>query len=300
MAKAPSPLARGIVRLYPRAWRERYAAEMLAVLPRHHVTLWTYADLLLGALDAHLHRDLLPERMLTMTQRLRTSEITIFVAFVLFCLPWLALQRVRDPLPQWERAVNAHPAILWTFNALNLAGVVALIAVLVGGVPILASAVKQSYLTQRWWRLALLLAPFVLLAVLVVYGLLARDGMSQRVTPGNPNADLTPLAVVLQALLLVLGLAWVSGSVIAVALLVGHSAVSPRAMRFALWPAAVAVAGLALGWLATLALSLLLASAWSATAADIVNGGVLLAVMALAVALGVNALRQGQRAVRTA
>lgn len=41
-----------LLRLYPRAWRERYEAEMLAVLEEHDVTLATHVDLLRGAVDA--------------------------------------------------------------------------------------------------------------------------------------------------------------------------------------------------------------------------------------------------------
>jgi hypothetical protein len=41
-----------LLRLYPRAWRERYGVEMLAVLEQHDVTLATRLDLLRGAWDA--------------------------------------------------------------------------------------------------------------------------------------------------------------------------------------------------------------------------------------------------------
>lgn len=41
-----------LLRLYPRAWRERYEAEMLALLEDHDVTLATRLDLLRGAFEA--------------------------------------------------------------------------------------------------------------------------------------------------------------------------------------------------------------------------------------------------------
>jgi hypothetical protein len=41
-----------LLRLYPRAWRERYGAEMQALLDQHDVTLVTRLDLLRGAWDA--------------------------------------------------------------------------------------------------------------------------------------------------------------------------------------------------------------------------------------------------------
>jgi hypothetical protein len=44
-----------LLRLYPRAWRQRYEIEMLAVLEARPLTLRARVDLLRGALDAHLH-----------------------------------------------------------------------------------------------------------------------------------------------------------------------------------------------------------------------------------------------------
>jgi hypothetical protein len=43
------------LRLYPRAWRERYESEMLAVLEGRPIDLRTRVDLVRGALDAHVH-----------------------------------------------------------------------------------------------------------------------------------------------------------------------------------------------------------------------------------------------------
>ena len=64
-----------LLRLYPRSWRDRYDDEVVAVLAEHHVTYWTALDLVLGALDAHLHGDLLPRRLTSMAHRIRSSEI---------------------------------------------------------------------------------------------------------------------------------------------------------------------------------------------------------------------------------
>lgn len=43
-----------LLRLYPKAWRQRYGAEMRALLDQHEVTIVTRLDLLRGALDAWL------------------------------------------------------------------------------------------------------------------------------------------------------------------------------------------------------------------------------------------------------
>ncbi len=47
-------LAIWLVTLYPRAWRRRYEAEMLALLEQHRVTLLTVLDLLFGMIRARL------------------------------------------------------------------------------------------------------------------------------------------------------------------------------------------------------------------------------------------------------
>ncbi len=135
---------RQLLSLYPRAWRDRYGDEVAAVLAEHRVTQWTALDVLLGALDAHLHGDLLPRRLTSMAHRIRSSEITIFCAFVLFCIAWLPLGLVRDPLPVWEAAAAAHPALLVALTLLGLAGLVATLAVLAGGLLLVVSALAQS------------------------------------------------------------------------------------------------------------------------------------------------------------
>lgn len=44
-----------LLRLYPRAWRERYGDELVALLEEHPATLVDLFDLIRGALDARLH-----------------------------------------------------------------------------------------------------------------------------------------------------------------------------------------------------------------------------------------------------
>jgi hypothetical protein len=46
------------LRLYPAAWRERYDAEFLRVLQERPVRLSSSFDVILGAIDAHLHPEL--------------------------------------------------------------------------------------------------------------------------------------------------------------------------------------------------------------------------------------------------
>ena len=55
MTRHGRPAGAGVLRLYPRAWRERYEAEVLAVLEQAHLGRRAQLDLVRGALDARLH-----------------------------------------------------------------------------------------------------------------------------------------------------------------------------------------------------------------------------------------------------
>ena len=55
MTRNGPPAGAGVLRLYPRAWRDRYEAEVLAVLEQAHLGRRAWLDLVRGALDARLH-----------------------------------------------------------------------------------------------------------------------------------------------------------------------------------------------------------------------------------------------------
>ena len=289
--------ARRLLQLYPRAWRDRYGDEVAAVLAEHHVTSWTVFDLLLGALDAHLHRDLLPGRLLSMAHRLRSSEIAIFCAFVLFCVAWLPLRLVRDPLPIWRAATAAHPELLAALTLLDLGGSVATLAVLVGGVPLLFTALTQAAKARQWRLLCLFAVPVLAGALLLVYALLAVPA-SVAHQPGGPGAPLTPLAVVLQFGFVVLLLGAVGGSAAAIAAALAHTELGAGVLRCVLLPARVVTGALVLGLAGAVALTILIfvdapqLSSWPP-----LHVGDLLLMLAAVVLAGA-ALRQGIRATR--
>jgi hypothetical protein len=293
--------ARGALRLYPRAWRERYAAEVAALLPQHDVTPRTVLDLLRGAADAHLHGDLL-EGGNSMPRRVRASEIAIFCAVALFGLAWLPVLRVADPAPAWRAAVGAHPALGAAYLAVRLAGLAAALAVLAGGAPILLASLAGALRARRRDLLLLWATPLCAAAALAGYALPASAAWAATRTPG-PDAPLTPLALVLQLGFVLLCLLAGGASVAAVALAVARSDLSARLLRLALAPAAVATAALGAGFAATLALGGLLA-AWApdTLAAGTLWPVLLLIVLLMAGACGLAAvaLRRGLAAARGA
>jgi hypothetical protein len=229
-----------------------------------------------------------------MTHRIRSSEITIFCAFVLFCIAWLPLSLVRDPIPVWEAAAAVHPELLIALILLGLAALVALLAILVGGLPLLVSALTQSIAARRWRVLALFAVPLLAAAALVAVKL--DDIQWSSVSQSGVLLMRQPIA--LQVSLIFLPLVAIGGSAVAIATAIGRSELSVDKFRFALLPASVATVALALGLLGAIALTALLfaeapqVSAWLPLQA----GGLLL--MLAAVVLAAFALRHGIHAAR--
>jgi hypothetical protein len=83
-----------ILRLYPGAWRERYREEMESILDERSPGPFEMVDLLLGALDAHLHLRGLgnrTEHRKGTTMSLRIAGYASIVGGALWGLSWLAL-----------------------------------------------------------------------------------------------------------------------------------------------------------------------------------------------------------------
>jgi hypothetical protein len=263
---------------------------MKQVLKLHPVTIWTALDVLLVAFDAHLNGGLLPSKVVTMGHRIRTSEIMIFCAFVLFGVAWLSIGLVRDPLAPWEKIVRLHPDILTVFSIEQIAGGIAFLAMLAGGLPILLATLRHAIRTRRWNLLLLLCVPVVAVATLLVYGMLTVSASTARQST-LPGAPLTPLAVLLQLGLLLLFVAALVVSVAAIAQAVSQSDLSEELLRLVLWPATILTAAILVGLLAAAILT-----AEGFTEAPELAPGNLLAMtvlMAVAAFLAVFALRRG-------
>src|SRR5690349_9565025 len=96
---------------------------------------------------------------------LRRTMITIFCAFVLFGLAWLSFSRLNDPLSWWNPIVRNHPEVGTTFRIIMFTGEFAFLMILVGGLPIIASAIKQAFAARQ--RDVLLLFGLAALMILI-------------------------------------------------------------------------------------------------------------------------------------
>lgn len=155
---------RWLLRLYPRVWRERYEEEMLAVLEEHKVTPATLVDLLMGALDANLNENDFTQGVASVANRLRSGIVMVFCAFMSFGVGWGMLQRVTDPMTQFQAVNKSHPEFGVLFDAVFIAGCLSFLAFLAGGLPVFFISVKraiknrqQDVLVPVWISVACLL-----------------------------------------------------------------------------------------------------------------------------------------------
>lgn len=287
-----------LLRLYPQEWRIRYGEELAALLETCPFTPFVLLDVLLGALDAHLHPDILPERVLCMTKRIRSAEIAVFSGFMVFGVAFLVLVRLRDPLATWNPAVTAHPELGWLYWIAQGAGYAGLLALLAGGVPLLLVALKRAYQTRQHEVLRPLAVAAGTTAAYVVFTAVTFAVVSSR--PGMGLRPLRPLDVWLS-------LAWLLFSVVGlvvgtacVSLAVARGEVGASLIRLALIPAAIMTFCIAVSLGATGTLAALIASEAPGLMDSQDSGGVILACvlgfMAVALVIALAGLVRGLRA----
>jgi hypothetical protein len=180
----------------------------------------------------------------------RRSMIVVFLAFVLFGLPWLGFMRMDDPLSVWNPAVRLHPEINIVYRVLQYSGEIAFLMLLALGLPILFSAIRYAFATRRRDVLTLLgIAAGLTLGFIVLSALILSGAWSWW-----KNID--PVGLIYVPLFLVVLLVVAASLALAVA----RSEPAELVLRFALVPATVVTVAMGVGLLATLVLAWLLSS----------------------------------------
>ncbi len=156
--------------LYPRAWRDRYAAEFDVLLEQCLHSPLDVVDVFLGALDAHLqllNGENLSWRMMNMLNKLRTTLLMVFAAFIGFIVAGFSLVGLADDSPMIPlMKTNLALAAAWT--TIQIGAVVALLAVVIGGLPLALTVVRRAMAGDRR-KLGLLLVPVFSFLVLALY-----------------------------------------------------------------------------------------------------------------------------------
>jgi hypothetical protein len=252
-------LAFRMLRLYPPAWRARYGEELAALLEMSVCSPFVLLDVLRGAFDAHLHPELVAEKgPYHMPTRLRASEIAVFAAFILFVVAGIGFQKSGEDIMKVD-ASNA--AINIPYLLVEGGAVVALLAVLAGGLPIAFAALRDALAHRRRGILALFCVPIVSFAALVVYSFVAlqvrpvSDGLQLASQVGQDTGHHLFIGLIALFLLGAVASTW------AVAAAIRRAEVSAGLFRFALLPAAVATLAMALMLAAVVAWGLALRAA---------------------------------------
>ncbi len=231
---------RPLLRLYPVYWRDRYGDEFAAVLEVCPLRLATLTDVLIGALDAHINPQDTTGRIVQMINRPRRSATVVFWAYIAFVLAGLNFfKSTEDDI---GRLMHGHTDIVIAYFIIQAGAGLALLSVLVGGVPLAVAALWRAWKQKRTDVPLLLAVPAVALAVWAAWTAtiaLVMMPANPHPTPGDAHTKLVFLSwgglFVLAAL----------ASTAAVSIAMSRSQLNPRMFHFALWPAMAATACMA-------------------------------------------------------
>ena len=181
--------------LFPRAWRDRYAAEFELLLEQCLHSPLDIVDVFLGAVDAHLqllNGEIVSWRMMNMVNKLRTTLLMVFAAFIGFIVAGFSLVGVADDSPMIP-LMKTNPVLTAAWTIIQVGSAVALLAVVIGGLPLALTVLRRALAGDQRGR-GLLLVPVLSFLALVLYlgfvflvgsGRLQIPGVVKVVQPGN-------------------------------------------------------------------------------------------------------------------
>ncbi len=182
-----------LIRLYPRAWRERYAEEFEILLQECLHSPLDVLDVLLAALDAHLEYPFEKDwRYLNMVNKLRTAILAVFAGYIGFVIGGLSFYGLVDDSPA-ATLMKSNTALAAAWTTVEIGAVTGLLALVFGGLPLAWTAILRAYTSSRK-DLRLLLVPVFAFLALLIYGVfmasiaqgwLHLPGVVRSVTPGD-------------------------------------------------------------------------------------------------------------------
>lgn len=199
-----------------------------------------------------------------MVQTMRRSMIITFWAFLLFALAYIALGRITDPRPPFDAVARSHREVNAAFTTLAYGGQIVLLAVLLGGLPVLWSAVRRAlvgrragvlalFRLRRKWLLGLLggalLCVLLLIGTIIGTELLFGASSASAGQPSTPARLLWTGLVLFAATVLVLYLLLVLAAALSAA--VARSDFGPGLLTFALAMMIVSALGMGVTAVAT-------------------------------------------------
>jgi hypothetical protein len=175
-----------LTNLYPRAWRDRYGVEFDVLLEQCLHSPLDVVDVFLGAVDAHLqllNGENLSWRMMNMLNKLRTTILMVFAAFIGFIVAGFSLVGLADDSPMIP-LMKTNPAMAGAWTTIQIGAVVALLAVVVGGLPLALIVVRRALASDHHGRRLLLIPVFSFLALVLYLGFVFLVGTGRIQIPG--------------------------------------------------------------------------------------------------------------------
>jgi hypothetical protein len=230
-----------LVRAYPRAWRERYEEEFVAMLEQGPVSIRDLFDVTLGVVDAWLRPQVVYEGRLVMVDRMRGSVLAVLWAWAGVVVGGVGFRKLTE-YDDFVLAARDNALVGVAFDAVVVGAVVALAAVTVGGAPVAYAALRKALSEGRKDVPLLLCMPVLFGAGFVGYVLVLVRVIYPALGPvaGHGTINVALFLSLVGAFLLA-----ALASVGAVTAAVGRVEVGGRILRFALYPAAVAAAAMA-------------------------------------------------------
>ena len=179
-------LRRWLIQLYPRPWRERYADEFEMLLQECLHSPLDVLDIFLGALDAHLEFPYeMNWRLMNMVNKLRTSILIVFAAYIGFVIGGMSLYGLADDSPM-ATLMKTHTdmPLLASWITVEIGAVIALLAVVIGGLPIAWLVIRRALAFSRQDFRLLLLPVFAFLALVLYVGFMVSIGLNRIQIPG--------------------------------------------------------------------------------------------------------------------
>ena len=202
------------------------------------VRLWLPAlgDLLAGALAEYT--ELLTDILKGSAHmfQVRRSASMIFAAFIAFVIAGIGFQKSTEDIMK-TGLPGAHPILAISYDAMGVAAVVALLAILAGGIPVALAALRYALANRRFDIVARFLVPPVALLVVIAAGFIV---VTTNIG-GNTAATIhSPARFGAIGGLIALFILAAIASTYAVLSAIARSNINPGLLRFTLLPGALA------------------------------------------------------------
>ena len=239
-----------LLALHPAAFRAEFGDSILQVFRQTCrdayrsggayglVRLWLPAlgDLLAGALAEYT--ELLTDILKGSAHmfQVRRSASMIFAAFIAFVIAGIGFQKSTEDIMK-TGLPGAHPILAISYDAMGVAAVVALLAILAGGIPVALAALRYALANRRFDIVARFLVPPVALLVVIAAGFIV---VTTNIG-GNTAATIhSPARFGAIGGLIALFILAAIASTYAVLSAIARSEINPGLFRFSLLPGALA------------------------------------------------------------